>query len=99
MTETIYPYSDLLLHDMGAALADHRPVAQASGWEWRTQPLWGIGKAEEINGNKFFLHDGRARTITEAILWHGGEAGSSRSKFALLSKKLRSALIEFVKGL
>ena len=98
-TGNIYPYSDLLLHDMGAALADHRPVAQASGWEWRTQPLWGIGKAEEVNGNKFFLHDGRARTITEAILWHGGEARSSRSKFAALNKKQRAALIEFVEGL
>ena len=98
-TETIYPYSDLLLHDMGAGLADHRPVAQASGWEWRTQPLWGIGKAEEINGNQFFLHDGRARTIIEAILWHGGEARAARSKFAALNKLQRAALIEFVEGL
>lgn len=98
-SQTIYPYSDLLLHDMGAALADHRPVAQASGWEWRTQPLWGIGKAEAINGNKFFLHDGRARTITEAILWHGGEARKSRKKFAALNKQQRAALVEFVEGL
>lgn len=98
-TGKIYPYSDFLLHDMGAALADHRPVAQASGWEWRTQPLWGIGKAEAINGNKFFLHDGRARTITEAILWHGGEARRSREKFAALNKQQRSALVEFVEGL
>ncbi len=96
---TIYPYSDFLLHDMGAGLADHRPVAQASGWEWRTQPLWGIGNAEEINGNKFFLHDGRARTITEAILWHGGEARRARAKFSALSKMQRLALVEFVRGL
>ena len=98
-SQTIYPFSDFLLHDMGAGLADHRPVAQASGWEWRTQPLWGIGKAEEVNGNKFFLHDGRARTITEAILWHGGEARGARSKFSALSKKQRVALVEFVSGL
>lgn len=98
-SQTIYPYSDLLLHDMGAALADHRPVAQASGWEWRTQPLWGIGKTEEVNGNKFFLHDGRARSITEAILWHGGEARKAREKYAALNKKQRTALIEFVEGL
>lgn len=96
---TIYPYSDLLLHDLGAGLADHRPVAEASGWEWRTQPLWGIGRAGAVNGNAFFLHDGRARTIEEAILWHGGEASASRAKYAALGKSERADLIEFISGL
>ncbi len=97
--QTIYPYSDFLLHDMGAGLADHRPEAQASGWEWRTQPLWGIGKIDKVNGNRFFLHDGRARTITEAILWHGGEARHARARFSALSKNQRAALVKFVRGL
>ena len=72
--QTIHPYTDLLLHDMGEALADGRPDFEASGTEWRTPPLWGLGLIEEINGRRFLLHDGRARTLEEAILWHGGEA-------------------------
>lgn len=94
---TIHPYSDLLLHDMGAGLADHRPVAESSGWEWRTQPLWGIGW--ETNGKASYLHDGRARTIEEAILWHGGEARKARAGYARLSKVDREKLIGFLRGL
>jgi CxxC motif-containing protein (DUF1111 family) len=96
---TIHPYSDLLLHDMGAGLADHRAVAQASGWEWRTQPLWGVGQSRKINGNGFFLHDGRARTIEEAILWHGGEARAARENYAALSKADRDKFILFLQRL
>ena len=70
--QAIYPYTDLLLHDMGPGLADNRPDGQASGTEWRTPPLWGIGLVETVNGHTMFLHDGRARSIEEAILWHGG---------------------------
>ncbi len=91
-------YSDLLLHDMGAGLADHRPVANASGWEWRTQPLWGLGQ-EGKEGDMNLLHDGRARTITEAILWHGGEARGARAKFTALSKTDRQKLVGFLRGL
>ncbi len=94
----VYLYSDLLLHDMGAGLADHRPVANASGWEWRTQPLWGMGEAGE-KGNMRLLHDGRARTITEAILWHGGEAAVARAKFAALEKADREMLLTFLQWL
>ena len=70
--QTIHPYTDLLLHDMGEPLGDGRPDFEASGTEWRTPPLWGLGLIEEINGRRFLLHDGRARTLEEAILWHGG---------------------------
>ncbi len=97
--QIIHPYSDLLLHDMGAGLADHRAVAEASGWEWRTQPLWGAGRAGELNGNQFYLHDGRARTLVEAILWHSGEARAARAKFAALNKSDRDALIDFLQAL
>lgn len=78
--QVIWPYTDLLLHDMGHGLADHRPEAQASGTEWRTPPLWGIGRAQEIDPRARFLHDGRARTILEAILWHGGRARAMLSQ-------------------
>ncbi|MEO0405273.1 MAG: di-heme oxidoredictase family protein, partial [Bacteroidota bacterium] len=74
---TIRPYSDFLLHDMGDDLADNRPDFSANGNEWRTQPLWGIGLISTVNNHTFFLHDGRARNIEEAILWHGGEAENS----------------------
>lgn len=97
--DVIAPYSDLLLHDMGAALADHRPDFDATGQEWRTPPLWGIGLIETVNGHTRFLHDGRARNLTEAVLWHGGEAQASQEAFKALSAKDRQALIEFLESL
>jgi CxxC motif-containing protein (DUF1111 family) len=97
--QLIWPYSDLLLHDMGEGLADHRPEGLADGREWRTQPLWGIGLTEAVNGHTYFLHDGRARNLTEAILWHGGEAQGARDRFAAMTKEEREALIAFVNSL
>ena len=73
--QEIHPYTDLLLHDMGPGLADGRPDFAATGSEWRTPPLWGIGVVDDVNGERFLLHDGRATTFAEAILWHGGEGG------------------------
>jgi CxxC motif-containing protein (DUF1111 family) len=90
-------YSDLLLHDMGDALADHRPDGQANGREWRTTPLWGLRLIRQfLNGEVFLMHDGRARTIEEAILLHGGEALRARSLFEALNVADRAALVEFV---
>jgi CxxC motif-containing protein (DUF1111 family) len=97
--QLIWPYSDFLLHDMGDGLADLRPEAQATGHEWRTAPLWGIGLTEAVSGHTFFLHDGRARNLTEAILWHGGEAQTARDAFAGLSKSSRDDLIAFLESL
>jgi len=97
--QLIWPYSDFLLHDMGEGLADGQQVGVADGREWRTQPLWGIGLTEKVNGHTFFLHDGRARDLTEAILWHGGEAEKARDAFAALSKDERAALVEFLGSL
>lgn len=97
--QLIWPYSDMLLHDMGAGLADHRPEGQASGREWRTAPLWGIGLTETVNGHTQFLHDGRARSLLEAILWHGGEAKASRQKVVALPKEKREALLAFLRSL
>jgi CxxC motif-containing protein (DUF1111 family) len=97
--QLIWPYSDFLLHDMGEGLADGQTVGVATGREWRTQPLWGIGLTETVNGNRFFLHDGRARSLTEAILWHGGEAAKARDAFASLSNDSREALLVFLESL
>ncbi len=99
--QTIHPYTDLLLHDMGADLADGRSDYLASGSEWRTPPLWGIGLVSVVNNNNgmFLMHDGRARTIEEAILWHGGEAENSKQAFMKLSKADRAAMIKFVNDL
>lgn len=97
--QTIYPYSDWLVHDMGQGLADNRPDNQATGTEWRTAPLWGIGLTQVVNPNARFLHDGRARTLEEAILWHDGEASYSRDYYKNLSKKDRDAVIAFLKAL
>ncbi len=97
--QTIWPYSDLLLHDMGEGLADNRPEALATGREWRTAPLWGIGLTHVVSGHTQLLHDGRARNVTEAILWHGGEAQTARDAFAGLSKEDRDALVAFVNSL
>ena len=97
--QLIYPYTDMLLHDMGEGLADNRPEGAASGNEWRTAPLWGVGLTGIVNGHTLFLHDGRARNITEAILWHGGEGEASRDKFAALFKADRARLVAFVNSL
>lgn len=97
--KAIAPYTDLLLHDMGPALADHRPDFEASGREWRTPPLWGIGRVTEINEKLSLLHDGRARNFEEAILWHGGEARPARERYARLPKVDRAALTAFLQSL
>jgi CxxC motif-containing protein (DUF1111 family) len=97
--QTIRPYTDLLLHDMGEGLADGRPDFQATGSEWRTPPLWGIGLIETVNGHTTLLHDGRARNLLEAILWHGGEAEAARDAFANLSPTEREALLAFLNSL
>ena len=97
--QTIFPYTDLLLHDMGDGLADGRPDFLATGKEWRTPPLWGIGLVERVNGHTRLLHDGRARNLSEAILWHGGEAQEARDAFREMSKVEREALIAFLKSL
>ncbi len=95
----INPYSDFLLHDMGEELADNRPDFLANGKEWRTQPLWGIGLINTVNNHTFLLHDGRARNIEEAILWHGGESEKSKKEFMNLTKKERQQVLDFVKSL
>lgn len=97
--QLIWPYSDLLLHDMGMELADHRPDGKANGREWRTQPLWGLGLIPLVNGHLNLLHDGRARGVEEAILWHGGEASGSRELFKNMRKDERTLLIQFVENL
>ncbi|MCG7488215.1 c-type cytochrome [Vibrio sp. Of14-4] len=97
--QTIHPYTDLLLHDMGEGLADNRPEYLANGREWRTAPLWGIGYTQEVNGHTYFLHDGRARNLMEAVLWHGGEAESSKQKVLTFNQKQRDALIAFLNSL
>ena len=94
----IVPFTDLLLHDMGPGLDDGRSVYNASGTEWRTAPLWGIGLLETVNGHVSLLHDGRARSIEEAILWHGGEAQHVTDRFMALDADDRAALIRFVKS-
>lgn len=97
--QTIRPYTDLLLHDMGAELADDSPDYLATGNEWRTPPLWGIGLIHAVNGHTNLMHDGRARNITEAILWHGGEAQAAKTKFKQLTTKEREELLLFLNSL
>lgn len=97
--QLIWPYSDFLLHDMGEGLADGQQVGVATGSEWRTPPLWGIGLTRTVSGHTFFLHDGRARNLTEAVLWHGGEAETARNRFAGLAKADRDALLSFLESL
>lgn len=97
--QTIFPFTDLLVHDMGEDLADNRPDFDADGREWRTAPLWGIGLTNVVNGHQNFLHDGRARTLLEAIMWHGGEANSSRESVRTMSASDRTALIKFLESL
>lgn len=97
--QSIAPYSDLLLHDMGAGLSDHRPDYGANGREWRTPPLWGIGRVAEINEHSQFLHDGRARNLQEAILWHGGEGRTARERYVNAPRELRQAVLAFLDSL
>ena len=97
--QTIHPYTDLLLHDMGTGLADNRPDFLANGQEWRTTPLWGLGLKDKVNFPGYYLHDGRARNILEAIMWHGGEAQSSLNYFKQLSKSDRDAVMIFLTSL
>jgi CxxC motif-containing protein (DUF1111 family) len=97
--QLIWPYTDMLLHDLGDGLADHRPEGDADGNEWRTAPLWGIGLTGVVSGHTFFLHDGRARSLLEAILWHGGEAQEARDKVVEMSTEDREALLAFVASL
>ncbi len=97
--QLIWPYTDLLLHDMGPGLADNRPEGRATGSEWRTPPLWGIGLTAQVSGHTEYLHDGRARSLLEAILWHGGEAQSQRDAVANLPTEDRAALLAFVGSL
>lgn len=97
--QTIHPFTDLLLHDMGPGLADGRPDYLANGQEWRTPPLWGIGLTNIVNGHTFLMHDGRARNLMEAIMWHGGEAEASKEYVRNLAKGDRDALIAFLKSL
>jgi CxxC motif-containing protein (DUF1111 family) len=97
--QKIFPYTDLLLHDMGDRLADGRPDFKASGRQWKTPPLWGIGLIGEVNGGTFLLHDGRARSVLVAILWHGGEAQASRQQVLKMNREARQALVKFVESL
>lgn len=94
--QRIHPYTDLLLHDMGDGLADNRSDFDADGHEWRTAPLWGIGLFEKVNGTPYYLHDGRARSLEEAILWHGGEAQNAKEKYMQLGRADREAVIRFL---
>lgn len=98
-SQVIHPYTDMLVHDMGAGLADNRPDYLAGGQDWRTAPLWGLGLFETINSPGYYLHDGRARSLTEAIMWHGGEAAASQAYFSHLSTADRNALLAFLKSL
>lgn len=97
--QVIHPYTDLLVHDMGPGLADNRPDFKAGGQEWRTAPLWGVGLFQTVNNPGYYLHDGRARTITEAIMWHGGEAAASQAYFSNLSTSDRNAMLKFLQSL
>ena len=97
--QLIWPYTDLLLHDMGEGLADHRPEGRASGTEWRTAPLWGIGRTKQVSGFATYLHDGRARSVLEAVLWHGGEAQPQRDAVVAMTPEQRADLVRFLESL
>lgn len=98
-SQVIHPYTDMLVHNMGAGLADNRPDFKAGGQDWRTAPLWGLGLYETVNNPGYYLHDGRARTLVEAIMWHGGEAAASQSYFSRLSKADRGSVLKFLGSL
>ena len=95
----IEPFTDLLLHDLGDGLADGSTEYAAGGREWRTPPLWGLGLARVIQPSAGYLHDGRARTLTEAVLWHGGEAMAARERFRTMPPAERAALLAFLESL
>lgn len=97
--QLIWPYTDLLLHDMGHELADYAGEGAANGFEWRTAPLWGIGLAKTVNPNTSYLHDGRAESLLDAVLWHGGEAQASLDKVLSMNKDERAALVRFLESL
>ncbi len=97
--QRIWPYTDLLLHDMGEGLADHRPEGLANGRQWRTPPLWGVGLTKTVSGHEFLLHDGRARGVLEAILWHGGEAETAKQKVVIMTRAERADLLRFINSL
>ncbi|KAA0968065.1 di-heme oxidoredictase family protein [Pseudomonas sp. ANT_H12B] len=97
--QVIRPYSDLLLHDMGDGLADNRTEFQASGRDWRTPPLWGIGLTQAVSRHTQFLHDGRARNLLEAVLWHGGEAQAAQQQVLSFNAEQRAALLAFLNSL
>ena len=97
--QTFAPYTDLLLHDLGEGLADGRPDFQADGREWRTAPLWSLGLVPHVNGHSLYLHDGRARSLEEAILWHGGEAAAAQQAFRAAPRDHREALIAFLESI
>ncbi|MBX3664212.1 MAG: c-type cytochrome [Burkholderiales bacterium] len=97
--QQIWPYTDLLLHDMGEGLADGRPDFRANGRQWKTPPLWGIGLIRGVNGHLRLLHDGRADSVMEAILWHGGEAEAAKQQVLRMSRAERDALVKFVESL
>ncbi|MFQ6551703.1 di-heme oxidoredictase family protein [Aestuariibius insulae] len=97
--QLIWPYTDMLLHNMGPGLADNRPEVRATGREWRTPPLWGIGLTRQVSGHTYFLHDGRARSLLEAVLWHGGEAEAQKQAVVEMPKADRAALIRFLESL
>ena len=97
--QLIWPYTDLLLHDMGEGLADNRPEGEASGTEWRTAPLWGVGLTAVVSGHTLLLHDGRARNLLEAVMWHGGEAQGARDAVQGMSGEDREALLAFLGSL
>ena len=97
--QTIYAYTDMLLHDMGEDMADNRPDFLADGNEWKTRPLWGIGLVETVHGYTYYLHDGRAKTLEEAILWHAGEADNVKNEFKKLSKTERNLILAFLEAL
>ncbi len=97
--QLIWPYTDLLLHDMGEGLADGRPDGLADGREWRTAPLWGLGLVAQAGGQRGYLHDGRARTVLEAVLWHGGEAEAAKENVVAMSPEDRAAMLAFLESL
>jgi CxxC motif-containing protein (DUF1111 family) len=97
--QSIHPYTDLLVHDMGEGLSDRRPDGLASGREWRTSPLWGLGLTRAVSEAGFYLHDGRARNLVEAIVWHGGEAKRARDRFVRMAREEREALLAFLESL
>jgi CxxC motif-containing protein (DUF1111 family) len=97
--QTIHPYTDMLLHDMGPGLADNLGEGEATGAEWRTTPLWSVGLTADVNAGEAYLHDGRARSLEEAIRWHGGEGEASKNAYEALTENEKDAVIAFLKSL